>query len=494
MDLIAVQARLQPQRLAARDLTSQEQWTYEQFDRLIGGMVAELAGNGIVSGDRVALLARNSVRQVALHFACARLGAIFAPLNWRLSAGELAGHLALAEPALLMSDALAPDRPAGGAILHFADFNAAAARRSPVECGVGDLDLPSLILFTSGTSGQSKGVLLSERNLRETAIGFGALTRVDSRSRFLCEAPMFHVIGLVTNIRPVLMQGGAILVSDGFDAPRTLDRLCDPDLGVTHFVGVPQMMESLRRQTNFDPAPLRRLVALVSGGAPHDPADQRAWNDDGIPVALGYGMSEVGTVFGMPADCEVIGRKIGSVGVSMPGIGVSIRRADASACATGEAGELHLRGDNVMRHYWRNPEESARAIDSDGWFATGDIVRRDEDGFYWIVDRKKDMFISGGENVYPAEIEAHLRSTSELADYALVGVPDSRWGEVGHLVIVPQVGATVDVDAIRSHLAGRLASYKLPKYITFANGLPRTTTGKLQRALLRKQLADVCAA
>lgn len=488
MDMIRIHARMRPDRLAAHDLSSTQQWTYRQLDHLVGCLVAKLKQSGVTAGDRVAVHARNSVPQVALHCACARIGAIYVPLNWRLTAHELAQHLALTEPALRLADEQGQAAMGDPAWINLSDWVSESERLEPAPDLCADRDAPSLILFTSGTSGQPKGVPLSERNLYETAVNFAVLSRIDSNSRVLCEAPMFHTIGMVTNIRPVLMQGGSICVSDGFDAARTLARLSDLELGITHFVGVPQMMEGLRRQAGFTPDTLRHLVTLVSGGAPHDPADLQAWVEDGIPMALGYGMSEAGTIFGMPPDCGVIAGKIGSVGLAMPGIDLAILAPDGSHCSVGVAGELMLRGEGLFSGYWDNPSATAAAIGEGGWFATGDIVRQDQDGYYFVVDRKKDMFISGGENIYPAEIEAQLRNYPGLADCALVGVPDAQWGEVGHLAIVPQAGVSIDPATLHAHLASRLARYKLPKHLTTHDALPRTATGKLQKALLREML------
>ncbi len=488
MDMIAVHARMQPDRLAAHDLTTGQRWTYRALDRLVAGLATVLKRRSVEPGVRVALHARNSVAQVALHIACARLGAIFVPLNWRLGEPELQTIVDLAEPMLVLGDNSAPGSIAGRAVLPFGAMVTEAEIAEPALDQLPDWNAPSLILFTSGTTGVAKGVPLSERALRETAINFALLSRIDRTSTVLCEAPMFHIIGLVSNIRPVLTQGGTILVSDGFQPDRTLARLADPHLGVTHFVGVPQMMEMMRCQPGFDPARLRHMVALISGGAPHDRADQQAWIDDGIPMVLGYGMSEAGTIFGMPLDCGILAEKLGSVGLSMPGVEMRICSANGSLMEPGEPGELKLRGTNVFCGYWRNAQETAAVFDDQGWFSTGDIVRRDADGFHWIVDRKKDMFISGGENVYPAEVEAQLKSYPGLAECCLVSVPDARWGEVGHLVLVENPGASVSIDAVQAFLATRLARYKQPKLFSILTQLPRTATGKVRKGELREQL------
>jgi fatty-acyl-CoA synthase len=351
-----------------------------------------------------------------------------------------------------------------------------------------DPDRLSLLLFTSGTSGRSKGVMLSERNIHQTAVNFGALTRVSNTSVFLCDAPMFHVMGMTANLRPVLLQGGTVLLSDGFNAQRTLQRLCDPGLGVTHYVGVPQMIEMLRREPAFDPASLQHMTALVSGGAPHPVRDIKAWLAAGLPLVLGYGMTEAGTVFGMSVEREVIGSHAGAAGVAMPGMQVRLVDDAGCDCAPDQPGELLLRGDSITRGYWRNPEETARSIDAEGWFATGDIARCDEQGFFWILDRKKDMFICGGENVYPAEIETLLIGYPGVAECALVGVPDARWGEVGVLAVVWAVEAVAAEQGILEYLGQHVARYKLPQRVVTLRQLPRTATGKLQKTQLRSML------
>ncbi len=391
-------------------------------------LAGELVARGAVPGDRIAVLARNSVLQVALHFACGRAGFIYAPLNWRLGVAEIALLLELAEPRLLFADERSADLLNGTPFIPLSDVEQSAAGRAPFDGPMLDPDHPSLLLFTSGTSGKPKGVILTERNLHETAVNFGMLTRIGFDSVFLCDAPMFHVIGLVTNIRPVMTQGGAIAVSDGFEVARTLARLSDPALGITHYVGVPQMIAALRQQPGFDFSALRGMTALVSGGAPHPPEDILAWIADGVPIVLGFGMSEAGTVFGMSVDLDVIGRKPGSAGLATPMVETRIVDLEGRDVAPGQPGELLLRGENVSPGYWRNPEETARTRDAEGWFATGDIARCDEDGFFWIVDRRKDMFISGGENIYPAEIEALLDKYSGIAQCAVVGMPDAPLG------------------------------------------------------------------
>lgn len=377
-DSIAFHARLAPHTLAARDLLLGAQWTYAELDVLIGRFAALLQARGCVDGERVAVLARNSVWQVALHFACGRVGAIYVPLNWRLSAGELDALLQRAEPRLFLGDDVAAGR---ADVVPLIDFIGEANAREPADTAPIPPDRVSLILFTSGTSGQPKGVMLSEQNLQQVAHNFGVTTRVDATSSFLCEAPMFHIIGLVTNVRPVLAVGGSIQVSSGFEPKRTLGWLSDQSLGITHYVGVPQMMQAFRSQPGFDAASLRHLTALVSGGASHASEDLLGWLDDGIPMVCGFGMSEAGTVFGMSVDCAVIRNKLGAVGISTPAVQTRVVDGDGNDCPAGVPGELLLRGPNLSPGYWRDPQASAEALDEHGWFRSGDIVQRDADGF-----------------------------------------------------------------------------------------------------------------
>jgi len=493
-DSISLYARTQPNRRAAIELVTGQKWSFGQLDQEVLEVMASLVNQGCVCGDRVAVLARNSVRLVVLHFACARLGLIFVPLNWRLSSAELDTLVALSDPSIcLVDDASKPALNDASNFHSLEEFFSNKAPRQlvahrPVESIDVDLDRASLMLFTSGTSGASKGVLLSERNLSITATGFSMLTAVTADSCFLCEAPMFHVIGLVTNVRPVLQQGGCIVVSDGYVPERTLACFDNPELGITHYVGVPQMIEGFREQPNFNIESLRKLTALVTGGAAHDSRDVLAWFEDGVSLTSGYGMSEAGTILGMSTDISVARKKIGSAGLPAPGVELKLVDDKGQDCTGKGTGELYVRGQNTFIGYWRNNQLTKDTYTEDGWLKTGDIAHCDEEGFVWIVDRKKDMFISGGENVYPAEIEALLTDYPGIEELAVVGVSDSKWGEVGCLVVVPSIDHNPNFTDIKEALASSLASYKIPKKLAITFAMPRTSTGKVKKAILKEQI------
>ncbi|WP_203291252.1 AMP-binding protein [Maricaulis parjimensis] len=481
-DFIALQALRRPDKLAAVDLASGARWTYAELDDLTARLAAGLAVRGLNLGDRLAVLAKNRAELIALQHACARLGAAYVPLNWRLSPAELAALVEDCDPALLLGDDQLDSAGLSGEALEA--FLVEARGLAPHAHSKTDPERISLILYTSGTSGMPKGAMLSEANLTETAINFSILGEVTDRSVFLCDAPMFHIIGLVTNVRPTLMRGGTCLVSDAFVPDRTLDRMADPELGVTHYFCVPQMAAALREQSNFDPAHLQGLTGVFTGGAPHPAPNINAWLDDGICIVDGFGMSETGTVFGMPVDRELIRKRAGSAGQGTPRLQSRIVDANGQDCPIGEAGELWLRGPGVFKGYWRRPEANEGAF-SDGWFKTGDIAISDAEGYHWLVDRKKDMFISGGENVYPAEIEAALCGHPDVAECAIVGVADERWGEVGHAFIVTRSGHDATAEAFMGWLDGRLARYKLPRHVSFIDALPRNGAGKVLKRELR---------
>lgn len=490
-----MQARLHPGRLAVHEFATGRSWTYAEWDKAIARTVTLLCDvYQIRLGDRVAAIGRNCAEHILLHLACARLGAIYVPINWRLAPAEADRLIADAEPALLVGDA----DFLGGLHPHciIREFSAVRddiTQQEPTAGALIDRTLPSLILYTSGTSGTPKGAMLTEKAISQTAVNFGTLAAVTRDSMFLAETPMFHVIGIITNIRPALMRGGAILISDGFEAQRTVQRLSDPAWPISHYFCVPQMAKMLREAPGFDAKRLSRLTAVFSGGAPHPMADICAWLDDGIPIADGFGMSEAGTVSCMPIDIRLIRDHAGSVGIVPPAVQTRIVDREERDVPVGLPGELLLKGENLFSGYWRQPETSRQAFTSDGWFRTGDVARQDEDGFLFLVDRSKDMFISGGENVYPAEIEAALAAMPGLRDCAIVGVPDERWGEVGHLFAVVSDHGT-DGRMIRAFLETRIARYKVPKHISLVEALPRTGSGKVLKTELkvwaRKRLED----
>ncbi len=493
-DYISLNAQFNPNSLAIVDLSSTRSWSYAELHSSIGSCVSMLAKLGLDDGDRLAIIAKNRAEFVIIHMACVRMNIIFVPLNWRLARSEIENLLADSQPALTLADHFALEKYQDMALRYqweqIDEFHQACSNLVPNFSILTDLKRPSLILYTSGTSGKSKGVLLSETNVTESAINFSLLGKVSYNSAFLCEAPMFHTIGLVASIRPALMLGAKIYISDGFIPERTLDWLCDSNLGITHYFCVPQMAGKLRSLENFSAPQLKKLTAIFTGGAPHPPSSKVQWLDDDIPIVDGYGMSEVGTVFGMPRDIHLIRSHIESVGLHTPRMMCRLVDDDGRDVEIGSVGELWLKGPNVCLGYWRQPELKETAFSSEGWFKTGDLFRRNVAGYYRIVGRKKDMYISGGENVYPAEIEALVAPITQVEECALVGVPDEKWGEVGCLFVVAKPNTTIDAKILIKTIAEEVARYKLPRHVLTIDRLPRNANGKVLKHVLRERIFE----
>lgn len=487
LDPVRVHARSHPERSALRELDSGRQWTYAELDRALDRLACWLIERlGANSGDRVAVLSRNRAEIVLLHLACARAGAIFVPLNWRLAGSEIAALCEDAKPALLFAES---------------EFNVVArhGERQPIET-VSELgsdgiepDAAALrpfgdvatLLYTSGTSGRPKGVMVSEESAFWGCLNFNVGNDVGRTSVALCDMPLFHLAGLYTMVRAPLQAGATVLLSRQFDPTTTLVVLGNATLGVTHYFSVPQMAATLWAHADFEPHRLGSLVSWTIGGAPNPKVQSERFLMAGIPISEGFGMSETGSNFAMPfQDSAIALSKAGSCGVPLFSVEARIVDEEHNDVPDGDCGELLIRGPSVCKGYWTQPELTANAF-LDGWFRTGDAAIRDVDGYYFIVDRKKDMFISGGENVYPAEIEAVLAELAEVAESAVVAVPDPRWGEVGRVYVIPAPGHMVSPDHILSFCAARLAKYKVPQTAVIADTIPRTASGKVQKHLLR---------
>lgn len=483
MDYVRLHACLHPDKPAVTDLTFERSWTYEQFDHYVACCTAALLQESVLAGERVACLSKNRAEVLALQLACARLGAIFVPLNWRLAESELEVLIADCKPRVIYGDEIASKLNVD--VVDIDHLLSQCDAVQPVWPEQPPDNLPSLMLYTSGTTGAPKGVMLSERNLTETAINFTLLGEVSSESHFLCESPMFHIIGMVTSIRPPLLCGGQISISDSFVPQRTFNRLADPVLKVSHYFCVPQMALAIRAVDNFDASRLGGLKAIFTGGAPHPETQIRDWLNDGIAIVDGYGSSEGGTVFGMPLDRTLIDQKAGCVGLPTPRVQARIVDEDGNNVVDGTPGELQLKGDNITLGYWQREDEYQASLTEDGWFLTGDILTKDVDGFYRVTDRKKDMYISGGENVYPVEIESQLDKYPGVSEVAVVGVPDAKWGEVGCLFYVTEL-SEIKLKDVEEYLSARIARYKIPKQIYRVDELPRNGVGKLMRHEMRK--------
>jgi fatty-acyl-CoA synthase len=488
IDPVATHARAKPNKLAVVDLDTDRRWDFQSLDRAANRVANWLVGEvGAAGGARVATLAKNSADMLILQFGCIRAGAIFVPFNWRLAAPEIVGLIADSEPILLFHDAEFPVADFAGKAFRLADLNALTASQpdtAPVNARR-DWALPSTVLYTSGTSGKPKGVMLSESNGYWGATNFLHGSAVSPDSVFLCDMPMFHVAGLFAAVWVPLLAGGTLLISKGFDPATTLARIADRTLGISHYFSVPQMAQMMWNLPGFKPEMLQGLTFYATGGAPNPAAQIERFQRAGIPMQDGFGMTETCSNFTMPpGDADRVITKAGSIGFPLLSLEVRIVDDAGVDVATGETGELWVRGPSVTKGYWNQPAVTARAFHGD-WFKTGDAARQDADGFYYLVDRKKDMFISGGENVYPAEVEAAIAELASVAECAVIGITDEKWGEVGQAHVIAVAGQAVTADLIITHCKARLAGYKVPKSVILTDSIPRTASGKVQKHLLR---------
>jgi fatty-acyl-CoA synthase len=487
--------------------------TYRQLAEGVENTAATLADLGVAKGDRICILAKNRIEHLELFFACGRLGAIFVPLNWRLAERELAFLLDDAEPNLLFFSAEfsylagslgagrqltriildAPEKSGNEPNLDAPESSAevwvdrlAATTGQPTPQANLDLNDPWLILYTSGTTGHPKGALIPHRqvhyNVLNTLVALG-LTRADATVTY---TPFFHTGALHVLTTPLLWSGGRVILVEGFDPEKILQ--INIEEGATLLFGVPTTLERLASENAFDQADLSRIRLALCGGAPCPLSLIERYAQRGIVFKQGYGLTEVGPNC-LNLNAEDVEKKAGSAGRPNLHIAAQIRDERDQVVQGPGRGELCLGGPAVCLGYWRRPEANAAVFTADHFFRTGDIVERDADGYYTIVDRKKDMFISGGENVYPAEVEKVYSDHPEISAVAVIGISDETWGEVGRAYL--EVGSKRDdleksmgLDGLKAWGRERLAAYKVPKEFRLVAELPRNASGKIVKKAL----------
>ncbi|EDY55784.1 MULTISPECIES: long-chain fatty acid--CoA ligase [Streptomyces] len=486
----ARRARKTPHRTAL--IHGDTTFTYAALHTRVTRLAHALRARGIRRGDRIAYLGPNHPSYLETLFAAGTLGAVFVPLNTRLAGPEIGYQLSdSGARALVYSPShagLVAGLPGSTDVRTYVEVGAeyeqllADPPAEPIDEPVAPDDT-CIIMYTSGTTGRPKGAMLTHGNLTWNAINVLVDTDLIADERALVSAPLFHTAGLNMLTLPVLLKGGTCVLVEAFDPNATFDLI--EQHRITFMFGVPTMFEQVARHPRWADADLSSLRILTCGGSPVSTPLIAAYQERGLTFLQGYGMTEAspGTLF---LDAEHAISKAGSAGVPHFFSDVRVVRPDLAPVDTGETGEVVLRGPHVMPGYWGLPEETAASF-ADGWFRSGDAARVDEDGYVFIVDRIKDMIISGGENIYPAEIEDLLLGHPDIAECAVIGVPDDKWGEVPRAVVVPREGAVPDPDEVLASLAGRLAKYKIPKSVVVADELPRTASGKLLKSRVRKR-------
>ena len=474
-------------------------WSYAHMQQRIEQLAGRLHGLGVRRGDRVAFIGLNQPMFLFSLFASARLGAIFVPLNFRLTGPEVAANVQDADASILIADAA-----------HRNLVNGVRGDLASVQCFLSEdetdgwqlidgcrpilteqvhvsPDEVAVIMYTSGTTGRTKGAMLSHANLWWSNINAMHNFDVLADDVTLAAAPLFHIGGLNVLTLVTLQKGGLVLLHRSFDPALALAEM--QRHRITTMFGVPAMFQFMARHTSFADADLSSLRMLVCGGAPCPGSLLKIWQDRGVPIQQGYGLTETAPMVSFLApECAV--SKLGSSG--RPPLFTEVRlihRDGKPVTEPGLKGEILARGPNVMRGYWRNPTATDEAIDPDGWFHTGDIGWMDSEGFLTICDRVKDMIISGGENIYPAEVENVVNQHPAVADGAVIGVPDEKWGETVCAVVALKPGQRLELEHLREFAGRQLARYKLPRRLEIVPALPRNATGKVLKTQLRQQFS-----
>ena len=474
--------------------------TYRDLASRSARAAAALRRLGVEAGDRVAWLGLNHPATLVLLFACARLRAMLVPLSWRLAAPELGRMLDDCAPRALFAQAPFRDtieamRCAAGVPRPLAigdvpagwdDGNALLDAPTPLRAPVRAADdgAPLLVCYTSGSTGTPKGAVLTQSALFFNAVNSTQMHDLTRADRVLTTLPVFHVGGLCIQTLPALHAGATVFLHPKFDAAETLAAIARDAITLT--VLVPAQLDMLVAHPAWATADLASLRCVTTGSMIVPTRNFDALHARGVPLIQVYGATETGPIatYTLPSQAT---RKAGSAG--KPAVHCSVRVVDGdSADATrGATGEVLVDGPNVMTGYWNAPAETAAAL-RDGWFHTGDVGHFDDDGDLWIDGRSKDMIISGGENIYPAEIENVLAEAPDIAEVAVVGRPDATWGEVVVAAIVTRSGRALAENDVRALLQGRVARYKHPREIVFLPALPRSALGKLRRDELRRLL------
>lgn len=496
-------SELHPDKLAI--IFEGEKITYLMLHKRVNKACCWLQSLGIEKGDRVAVMLSNCPTFMELYLACSRLGAIFVPVNFRLSAQEVDYTLKNSKPRIFIFDieyseelaelnlrsylslmllASVGDRSLSSDILNYTSGVEAFDGKVPFlsdSSGPADPEEPQVIMYTSGTTGQPKGAVLTHRKTFFNCLNADIFFKLHFDDIMLIILPLFHSGGLFIQASPTIFKGATMIIHPKFDPQKAYRDI--EYFHVTKFLGVPTIYRALLNVPLKERRDLSSLKICAIGGEKTTHELLVQCKDARFPVRQIMGQTETSIL--LWASEEESLEKPGTVGRPVFHAEVNLFDREGKPVKPGEVGEIVVRGSIMMKEYWQDPVKTRETIRK-GWLHTGDLARMDEDGYFYLVDRAKDMYISGGENVYPAEVERVLMQHPGVEDAAVVGVPDDRWGEVGHAFIIKKPGLDPQVDDLINFCKGKLARYKWPKKVTFCSSFPRTSLGKVRKSLLAR--------
>ena len=482
------------------------QISYRQLHTRVNQVCCWLQSLGIEKGDRVAVMLGNCPEFIELYLACSRLGTIFVPINYRLAAPELDYTLANARPRLFVFDreylqtvadlhlntrrplmvlAALPPRFQDTEIVDYHAGVAAHEGQAPFlteSMAPRGPEEPHVIMYTSGTTGRAKGAVLSHRKTFFNCLNADIFFKLHFDDIMLIVLPLFHSGGLFIQASPVIYKGGTLVIHRNFDPQHTYEDILK--YRVTKFLGVPTVYKSLVKAEAEKRAACSTLKVCAIGGEKLTPELMVQFKEAGFSLRQIMGQTETSIL--LWASEEDAERKPASVGRPVFHADVRIFNRQGRTCPPGEVGEIVVRGSIMMTEYWQDPVKTEETIRG-GWLHTGDLARMDEDGYFYLIDRARDMFISGGENVYPAEIERVLRAHPAIEDVAVVGIPDETWGEIGCAFVIPAPGAKLTPADVAGYCEGQLARFKWPRKVLLVDNFPRTALGKVRKAILRQE-------
>ncbi|EDL63836.1 class I adenylate-forming enzyme family protein [Bacillus sp. SG-1] len=493
IDWVKSRAGLFPAKCAVIDSVTKDSWTYSELNERASRLAGLFLEQGVKKGDRIALFAENHVSYFDFMFACLKIGAIFVPLNWRLSTDELQFVVRDAAPAImgvqtsfiqqaseLQEDFYLIEIDSN----HYLEGIATSKITAKLDLEESD---PLAMIYTGGTTGHPKGAVLSHRSIMWNAVNTIVSWNLTDRDTTLTSIPMFHTGGLNALSIPILVAGGTVVLSPGFHPDQAVKDLIDYKCSIVLFV--PTMYHMLTGTKAFKKAKFPDMKVFLSGGAPCPLGIYEAFNSKGLAFKEGYGLTEAGPNNFYIDPKEAVVRQ-GSVGKPMLFNEVKVVNEQGLEAGADEVGELYLRGSHLFEYYWKKDDETREAWQG-GWFRTGDLAKKDEDGYYYIVGRKKDMIITGGENVYPSEIEYWIESHDTVDEVAVIGIPDEKWGEKVVAFVTAKGSTGLSPEELQEYCKRKLTKYKIPKCFYIVDQLPKTHVGKINKNELRNRLDKV---